>query len=167
NCGAEGPTSDPAVLDLRRRQRRNLLATLLLSQGTPMLLAGDEFARTQHGNNNAYCQDNDTSWVDWNWDEEQQGLYEFTRRVLALRRQHPALHRSKFFQGRPIQNADLSDLAWFRHDGQPMSNVDWNNPSTRSLIMFLAGRGIDDVDDDGRSEERRVGKEERYRWWAA
>ncbi|HTV24534.1 MAG TPA: malto-oligosyltrehalose synthase, partial [Polyangiaceae bacterium] len=150
NCGAEGPTAELEVLDLRRRQRRNLLATLLLSQGTPMLLAGDEFARTQHGNNNAYCQDNEVGWVDWKWDDEQRQFHEFTRRVLALRRQHPALHRSKFFQGRPIQNADLSDLAWFRHDGQPMSSLDWNNPSTRSLTMFLAGRGIDDVDDDGR-----------------
>jgi isoamylase len=150
NCGVEGPTEDAEILDLRRRQRRNLLATLLLSQGTPMLLAGDEFGRTQRGNNNAYCQDNELSWLDWRFDAEQHKLLEFTRRVLGLRRQHPALHRSKFFQGRPIQNADLSDLAWFRHDGQPMSNEDWNNPSTRSLTMFLAGRGIDDVDDDGR-----------------
>ncbi len=150
NCGAEGPTSDPEVNLLRRRQRRNFLATLLLSQGTPMLLAGDEFGRTQHGNNNAYCQDNKLSWLDWNWDDEQRALHGFTQKVLALRRQHPALRRAKFFQGRPIQNADLSDLAWFRHDGQPMSTEDWNNPSTRSLTMFLAGRGIDDVDDDGR-----------------
>jgi isoamylase len=150
NGGVEGPTDDAEVLDLRRRQRRNLLATLLLSQGTPMLLAGDEFGRTQHGNNNAYCQDNELSWLDWNLNQDQLELFEFTRRVLSLRRQHPALHRSKFFQGRPIQNADLSDLAWFRHDGKPMSNEDWNNPSTRSLIMFLAGRGIDDVDDGGR-----------------
>jgi glycogen operon protein len=150
NCGSEGPSSDPEVGDLRRRQRRNLLATLLLSQGTPMLLSGDEFGRTQRGNNNAYCQDNELSWVEWAWDDEQRRLYDFTRKVLRLRRQHPALHRSKFFQGRPIQNADLSDLAWFRHDGEPMSDEDWNNPSTRSLMMFLAGRGIDDVDDDGR-----------------
>jgi isoamylase len=150
NCGAEGSTTDPEIIDLRRRQRKNLLATLLLSQGTPMLLAGDEFGRTQQGNNNAYCQDNELSWVDWNFDEDQQKLVEFTRRVLSLRRQHPALHRSKFFQGRPIQNADLSDLAWFRHDGEPMFDEDWNDPSTRSLTMFLAGRGIDDVDDGGR-----------------
>jgi isoamylase len=150
NCGVEGPTEDSEILELRHRQRRNLLATLLLSQGTPMLLAGDEFGRTQGGNNNAYCQDNEIGWVNWSWDKEQQKLFDFTRRVLTLRRQHPALHRSKFFQGRPIQNADLSDLAWFRHDGQPMSEEDWNNPSTRSMTMFLAGRGIDDVDDDGR-----------------
>jgi isoamylase len=150
NCGVEGPTQDLEVLDLRRRQRRNLLATLLLSQGTPMILAGDEFGRTQGGNNNAYCQDNEIGWVDWKWNSEQKKLFDFTRRVLALRRQHPALHRSKFFQGRPIQNAELSDLAWFRHDGQPMLEEDWGDPTRRSLTMFLAGRGIDDVDDDGR-----------------
>ncbi len=150
NCGVEGPTTDPSVNELRRRQQRNLLATLLLSQGTPMLLAGDEYGRTQRGNNNAYCQDNELSWLNWELDAEEQNLHEFTRRVLALRRQHPVLRRAKFFQGRPIQNADLSDLAWFRHDGRPMSSEDWNNPATRSLTMFLLGRGIDDVDDDGR-----------------
>ncbi|HET9956471.1 MAG TPA: glycogen debranching protein GlgX, partial [Polyangiaceae bacterium] len=150
NCGAEGPTDDPEILNLRRRQQRNLLATLLLSQGTPMILAGDECGRTQNGNNNAYCQDNEIGWFDWDWGDEQRALFEFTRRVLALRKAHPALHRSKFFQGRPIQNADLSDLAWFRHDGLPMSQEDWQDPSTQSLVMFLAGRGIGDVDDAGR-----------------
>jgi len=105
--------------------------------------------RTQRGNNNAYCQDNELSWLDWNWRDEQRDLHEFTRRVLELRRQHPALHRSNFFQGRPIQNSNLSDLAWFRQDGQPMSNEDWNNTDTRCMCMFLAGRGIDDVDEHG------------------
>ncbi|HVZ31213.1 MAG TPA: glycogen debranching protein GlgX, partial [Polyangiaceae bacterium] len=100
NCGAEGPTDNPDILRLRARQRRNLLATLLLSQGTPMICGGDEFARTQNGNNNAYCQDNEISWFDWNWNEEQRALVEFTRHVLTLRRQHPALHRSSFFRGR-------------------------------------------------------------------
>ena len=150
NCGAEGPTDDPAINTLRARQRRNFLATLLLSQGTPMLLGGDEFARTQRGNNNAYCQDNELSWFDWNWTQEQRALCEFTRKVLAIRRQHPALHRSKFFQGRPIQNSNLGDLAWFRHDGEPMDEADWVNPETRCLTMFLAGRGIGDVDEQGR-----------------
>jgi glycogen operon protein len=150
NCGEEGPSGDAAVNLIRHRQRRNLLATLLLSQGTPMLLGGDEFGRTQQGNNNAYCQDNELSWFDWDWTPEQRELVEFTRKVLALRRQHPALHRSKFFQGRPIQNSDLSDLAWFRHDGQPMSEQDWSHGETRNLCMFLAGRGIDDVDEHGR-----------------
>jgi isoamylase len=150
NCGVEGPSSDPDVQRLRWRQRKNLLATLLFSQGTPMLLAGDEFGRTQDGNNNAYCQDNETSWLDWNWDEDQRALYEFTRKVLGLRRQHPSLRRTKFFQGRPIQNADLGDLSWFRHDGKAMASEDWDTAHTSSLVMFIAGRGIDDVDDDGR-----------------
>ncbi|MEY4544786.1 MAG: hypothetical protein RL685_981, partial [Pseudomonadota bacterium] len=149
NCGAEGATKDAGVLELRARQQRNMLATLLLSQGTPMLVAGDEMGRTQNGNNNAYCQDNELSWIDWDLDEDRRHLLEFTRRVLELRRQHPALHRSKFFQGRPIQNSNLSDLAWFRHDGQPMSEEDWQNGNTRCLCMFLAGRGIDDVDEHG------------------
>jgi isoamylase len=149
NCGAEGPTTDPAIRRLRARQQRNLLATLLLSQGTPMLVAGDELGRTQQGNNNAYCQDNELSWMDWDLDEERRELLEFTRRVLELRRQHPALHRSKFFQGRTIQNSNLSDLAWFRQDGQPMSDEDWRAPETRCLCMFLAGRGIGDVDEHG------------------
>ncbi|HEU4409486.1 MAG TPA: glycogen debranching protein GlgX [Polyangiaceae bacterium] len=150
NCGVEGPTSDPKVLALRRRQRRNLLATLLLSQGTPMLLAGDERGRTQRGNNNAYCQDNETSWVDWGGDDEARSLYAFTRRLLRIRRAHPALRRSKFFRGRRIHGTDLRDILWFRHDGAPMSEADWSNPGTKSLGMFLSGRGIDDVDEHGR-----------------
>jgi isoamylase len=150
NCGAEGPTDNPDILRLRARQRRNLLATLLLSQGTPMICGGDEFARTQNGNNNAYCQDNEISWFDWNWNDEQRALIDFTRHVLTLRRQHPALHRSSFFRGRTIQDSDLNDLAWFRHDGQPMSEKDWTNSETRALCMFLSGRGLRDVDAAGR-----------------
>ncbi len=150
NCGAEGPTDDPKVRALRRRQRRNLLATLLLSQGTPMLLAGDEMARTQRGNNNAYCQDNELGWLDWAWDDEAKSLHAFTRRLLRIRRAHPALRRSKFFAGRRIHGTDLSDILWFRLDGAPMSEGDWANPGTKSLAMFLAGRGVDDVDEQGR-----------------
>jgi glycogen operon protein len=150
NCGVEGPTDDPGVNALRRRQQRNLLATLLLSQGTPMLLCGDEFGRTQRGNNNAYCQDSEISWVDWSWDEEQQALFDFTRRLLRLRRAHPGLHRAQFFRGRPIHGTDLRDLVWLRHDGQEMADEDWTNPCTQSLAMFLAGRGIDDIDENGR-----------------
>jgi len=129
------------------QQKRNLLATLLLSQGTPMLVAGDEFGRTQNGNNNAYCQDNPTSWVDWQWPPEGRALFEFTKRLLRIRREHPALQRSKFFQGRDIHGSDLPDLAWLRHDGQPMSERDWNDPGPTCLAMFLAGRGIDEVDE--------------------
>lgn len=150
NCGVEGPTDDPAVQALRARQRRNLLATLLLSQGTPMIVAGDEFGRTQLGNNNAYCQDNHVSWLDWEWTAEQRSLLDFTRRLTRIRREHPALHRSKFFEGRPLHGSDLQDLRWFRHDGQGMTSDDWLNPHSQSLAMFLAGRGIDDVDEAGR-----------------
>jgi len=150
NCGAEGDTDDKEVLALRRRQQRNLLATLFLSQGTPMLLSGDEIGRTQRGNNNAYCQDNETSWLSWSPSDEQQALLRFTRRLLRIRREHPALHRAKFFQGSPIYGTDIPDVAWFRHDGQRMSDEDWNNPVTQSLAMFLAGRGINDTDENGR-----------------
>jgi glycogen operon protein len=150
NCGLEGQTDDPEVNQLRRRQRRNLIATLLLSQGTPMLVAGDEFGRTQHGNNNAYCQDSPISWVNWSWTDEQRALFEFTKLCLQLRRAHPALHRAKFFQGRSIHGTEVQDLLWFRNDGQSMSSDDWHNPVTQSFAMFLAGRGIDDVDEHGR-----------------
>ncbi|HEX5658522.1 MAG TPA: glycogen debranching protein GlgX, partial [Polyangiales bacterium] len=150
NCGVEGDTDDAGVLALRKRQRRNLLATLLLSQGTPMLVAGDECARTQHGNNNAYCQDNEVSWFNWDWNDEQRALMEFVKRVLRIRREHPSLQRSKFFQSRGIHGTDLQDLIWLRHDGQSMSVDDWQNPHTKSMAMFLAGRGIDEVDEQGR-----------------
>jgi (1->4)-alpha-D-glucan 1-alpha-D-glucosylmutase len=150
NCGVEGPSDDPSVRALRRRQRHNLIATLLLSQGTPMLLAGDEMARTQRGNNNAYCQDNELSWLDWDWDDEARATHALVRKLLRIRRAHPALRRSKFFLGRRIHGTDLSDILWFRHDGAPMSEGDWSNPGTKSLGMFLAGRGIDDVDELGR-----------------
>ena len=150
NCGVEGPTDDVEVNKLRDRQRKNLLATLLLSQGTPMLLAGDEYGRTQGGNNNAYCQDNETSWLSWPQSDEARAIFVFTRRVLALRRAHPALHRSKFFQGKLIQSADLEDLAWYRDDGARLSPENWNNSAAQSFAMFLSGRGIDDVDDEGR-----------------
>jgi glycogen operon protein len=150
NCGAEGDTDDEDVNTLRRRQRRNLLATLLLAQGTPMIVAGDEFGRTQKGNNNAYCQDNELGWLHWDWNDEGHDLFQFTRKLLKIRREHPALHRTRFFQGRAIHGTDLQDLLWFRHDGQIMSADDWQNPHTQSLGVFLAGRGIDDVDESGR-----------------
>ncbi|HYP88160.1 MAG TPA: glycogen debranching protein GlgX, partial [Polyangiaceae bacterium] len=147
--GAEGPSDDPNILGLRARQQRNLLATLLLCQGTPMLLAGDELGRSQGGNNNAYCQDNEVSWINWQLRPDQVALLEFTKRLIRLRRLHPALRRSKFFQGLDVDGTELRDLLWFRFDGQPMTQEDWQNGG-RSLQMFLAGRGIDDVDDDGR-----------------
>lgn len=150
NYGAEGPTDNPEIKQLRARQQRNLLATMLLSQGTPMLVAGDEFSRTQQGNNNAYCQDNEISWVDWNWNEEQQALFEFAKRVIRIRTEHPALRRSKFFRGQTAQGSELHDLLWFRADGQPIAQSDWQGSTTQTFAMFLAGRGIDDTDEDGR-----------------
>ncbi|HSO31568.1 MAG TPA: glycogen debranching enzyme GlgX, partial [Labilithrix sp.] len=149
NCGAEGPTDDAEVRKLRARQQRNFLTTLLLSQGTPMICGGDEIGRTQGGNNNAYCQDNETSWYDWDLDADRQALLELTRKLIALRRDHPALHRSKFFRGRRIRGTDVRDIMWYRHDGAEMNDDDWNNPVTASLGLFLAGQGIDDVDDEG------------------
>ncbi len=149
NCGAEGPTDDPEVLALRRRQQRNFLATLLLSQGTPMLSGGDEIGRTQGGNNNAYCQDNEISWYDWDLDDEREALLAFTRRVIAIYRAHPALQRAKFFKGRKIRGTDVRDIMWFGPDGNEMSDEAWQDSSTRTLGMFLAGHGVDDLDDDG------------------
>jgi glycogen operon protein len=128
---------------------RNFLATLLLSQGTPMICGGDEIGRTQRGNNNAYCQDNDISWYDWELDDERKALLELTKRLIALRRDHPALHRARFFEGRCIRGTEVRDIMWYRHDGAEMSDDDWNNPVTASVGLFLAGQGIDDVDEEG------------------
>jgi isoamylase len=140
NCGVEGPTDAPEVLALRRRQTRNLLATLLLSQGVPMLLGGDELGRTQQGNNNAYCQDDELSWFDW--DTANVELYEFTRRLIRLRREHPVFCRRRWFQGRPIRGSGERDLVWFKPDGEEMSEEDWANGFAKSLALFLNGEGI-------------------------
>jgi glycogen operon protein len=149
NCGVEGPTDDPAVLSLRERQKRNVLATLLLSQGVPMLLAGDELGRTQGGNNNAYCQDNEVSWVDWTLDRPRLELLHFTRKVIGLFHRHPVFRRRNFFQGRRIRGSEVKDLTWFRPDGKEMSEEDWNNPETRCLGLRLAGDAIEEVDARG------------------
>jgi isoamylase len=149
NCGVEGPTSDPNISALRLKQQRNLLATLLLSQGTPMILHGDERGRTQRGNNNGYCQDNPLSFLDWQLDDERRALLNFTKKLTALRRSHPVLRRSTFFKGRPLRGSNVSDISWLRHDGEGMTDDDWSNSETRSLGVFLAGNGLEDVDDDG------------------
>jgi glycogen operon protein len=149
NCGVEGPTDDPSVLRLRARQQRNFLATLLLSQGTPMICGGDEISRTQHGNNNAYCQDDETSWLDWNLDDDQRALLEFTKRLIRIRAEHPALGRAKFFKGRKIRGADIRDIMWMRYDGALMTEEDWKAPDTRALGMFIAGNGLDEVNELG------------------
>jgi isoamylase len=144
NHGVEGPTDVPEVNRLRERQRRNFLTTLLISQGVPMLLGGDEFGRTQNGNNNAYCQDNEVSWVNWeNRDEKQKAFCEFTRQLIQLRHEHPVFRRPKFFQGRRIRGSEIKDVMWFNPGGSEMSEKDWSLPSARCLGMMLSGDTID------------------------
>ncbi len=142
NCGAEGPTDDPAVRALRARQQRNLLATLLLSQGTPMLLAGDEFGRTQQGNNNAYCQDNEISWVDWEAarGDEARALADFTTRLIGLRRALPALRRDRFLVGAWYDSIGAKDATWLTPAGKEMEPAHWDDPQTRSFALLLNGR---------------------------
>jgi glycogen operon protein len=146
NCGVEGPTDDPAILALRERQMRNFLATLFLSQGIPMLSGGDEVARTQQGNNNAYCQDNEISWFRWPVTRAGAQQLEFTRRLIALRLSEPVFHRRKFFQGRQIRGAEVKDLSWFRPDGKEMTEEEWNNWFSRCIGLRLAGDAIEEVD---------------------
>jgi glycogen operon protein len=140
NCGAEGPSDDPDIRRLRCRQMRNLLATLLLSQGVPMLLGGDEFGRTQGGNNNAYCQDSEISWIDWQaMDDEGKDLLAFARRLIALRREHIVFHRNRFFHSQAIPGTDTKDVAWLRPDGQEMGDEDWKDPLAKALGVRLSG----------------------------
>jgi glycogen operon protein len=148
NCGVEGPTDDSGVLALRGRQKRNLLTTLFLSQGAPMLLHGDELGRTQCGNNNAWCQDNELSWVDWSRSDEE--LLAFTRRVIALRREHPVFRRSEFLTGREVRGSGLPDVWWFRPDGRRMTQRDWQRQDARALGVFLNGAEIPSLDPRGR-----------------
>jgi len=136
NCGQEGQADDPEVNALRARQQRNFLATLLLSQGVPMLLGGDELSRTQDGNNNAWCQDNEMSWFDWDPGEDGRALLDFTRRLIELRRAHPIFRRTRFFSG---SGKDLPDVWWMRPDGRKMTQRDWRNPGARSIGVFLNG----------------------------
>ena len=146
NCGVEGPTDDVEINELRGRQRRNLLATLLLSQGIPMLLGGDEMGRTQHGNNNAYCQDNEISWIDW--ENPDGALRAFTTRLIDLRRRHPVFRRHRFFRGGPHGRTD-ADIAWFRPDGKTMAVRDWQSAFAKSMAVFLNGSAITEPDRRG------------------
>jgi glycogen operon protein len=147
NCGAEGETDDPAVLSCRSQQQRNFLATLFLAQGVPMLLGGDELGRTQRGNNNAWCQDNEVSWV--NWAAIDEPLLAFTRWFIAFRREHPVFRRRRWFQGRPIRGT--VDIGWFKPDGQSMTDEDWGAGHARSLGVFLNGNAIPSHDYRGRA----------------
>jgi glycogen operon protein len=140
NCGVEGPTEDPAIIALRERQKRNLLATLLLSQGTPMLLAGDERGRTQAGNNNAYAQDNEISWLDWDIDERGRALIAFVQRLTWLRSQYPILHRSRFLTGEYNAELDVKDVTWINANGTEMQEADWHNGNTLCFGMLMDGR---------------------------
>ncbi len=152
NCGAEGPTDDPEILALRHRQVRNLLATLFLSQGVPMMLGGDELGRSQLGNNNAYCQDSPISWYDWA--AVDRDLLAWTQRLIALRRAHPIFRRRRFFQGLPLRGSGspdhLPDIGWFRPDGATMTDADWEVGYAKSLGVFLNGKAIRDPDIHGR-----------------
>ena len=144
NHGVEGPSDDPEINALRERQRRNFLTTLFISQGVPMLPGGDEFGRTQNGNNNAYCQDNEMSWLNWEKrDKKQNALFEFTRGLIQLRHQHPVFRRPKFFQGRRIRGSEIKDVMWFNPGGNEMSEEDWSLPFARCLGMMLSGDTID------------------------
>ncbi len=150
NCGDEGDTTDPDVLALRARQHRNFLTTLLTSQGVPMILHGDELGRSQGGNNNVYCQDNEISWMDWDLEDWQEDLLAFTRRVVALRRDHPVFRRRRFFVGETeLDGQKVADIAWFRPDGTNMRDADWAHEYARSVMVFLNGDAIPEPDQRG------------------
>src|SRR6266478_531767 len=151
NCGVEGPTDDPAIRRLRGQQKRNFMATLLLSQGVPMLFSGDEIGHTQQGNNNPYCQDNEISWLDWNQEKVDKELLHFVQRLIALRRDHAVFHRRNFFQGRKIKGAEIKDIVWFKYDGREMTDQEWNQDFARSLGLLLSGDAVDEIDERGRN----------------
>jgi isoamylase len=149
NCGVEGPTTDKAILALRGQQKRNLMATLLLSAGVPMLSGGDEMCRTQRGNNNAYCQDNDISWTNWELGPEEEAFLDFTRRLVHLRQSEPVLQRRRFFQGRAIRG--VKDIMWVDPSGHEMTDESWNSPLIRSLGVVYSGDGTGEVDERGQT----------------
>ena len=149
NCGVEGPTDDIEINKLRAQQKRNFLATLFLSQGVPMMLAGDAIGHTQQGNNNAYCQDNEISWLDWSPEHFDSELLAFAQRMIGLRRDHPVFHRRNFFQGRQIRGVGVKDIVWLRPDGQEMSEEEWNQEFARCLGVSLSGEAVDEVDERG------------------
>jgi len=149
NGGVEGPTDDPEIRALRERQKRNFLATLLLSQGVPMISHGDELGRTQLGNNNAYCQDNERSWIDWSLDADKRALLNFTTKLVRFRLSQPTLRRRKYFQGRSIRGGEVKDLAWLAPDGREMTDEAWNADFVRSLGMILNGTAIEEANERG------------------
>jgi isoamylase len=147
NCGTEGPTNDPAIIALRKQQQRNFIASIFLSQGVPMLNSGDEIGKTQGGNNNAYCQDNEISWLDWkNADEE---LLEFTKFMIDLRKKHPIFCRRRWFKGKPVRGSEINDIAWFLPEGTQMTEEHWTNDFAKSLGVFLNGNGLGTFAENG------------------
>ncbi|MGA2596160.1 MAG: glycogen debranching protein GlgX [Bryobacteraceae bacterium] len=149
NMGVEGPTDNLEIVELRERQKRNFMATLLLSQGVPMICGGDEISRTQNGNNNAYCQDNPITWYNWDLDERKLSLLEFTRHLIRIRKEHPNLHRRKFYQDRSIRGSEVKDIVWLRPDSQEMTDEEWGAGWVRCLGVMLNGETIDHVDEKG------------------
>jgi len=150
NCGVEGPTDNPDIQALRAKQKRNFMATLLLSQGVPMIRSGDEVGQTQLGNNNAYCQDNPTSWLSWTLKPEDRDFLTFVERVIALRKRHPVFRRRRFFQGRPIKGANVKDVLWLNPHGTEITDQEWNDAALQCLGMVLSGQGLDETDRRGR-----------------
>jgi len=151
NCGVEGNTADPSILDYRERQKRNFMAALMLSQGVPMICGGDELSRTQVGNNNAYCQDNQTSWYNWNLDNRKQDFQNFVKDLCRLRRDHPVFRQRQFFQGRNIRGQEVKDIVWLRPDDREMEEPDWDTPWVHCVGVMLDGEALDEYDDEGHS----------------
>src|SRR5262249_31639756 len=149
NMGFEGPTQKATILRRRERQKRNFLATLFLCQGVPMLLGGDEIGRTQRGNNNGYCQDNELSWVNWDLDERDRKLLEFTKRLIKARQKHPNFRRRKFYQDRELYHSEVKDIAWYAADGREMGQSDWNAHWARSIAVMFNGQTLNVTDDFG------------------
>jgi len=147
NCGVEGPSDDEEINQLRSKMKRNFIATLLLSQGVPMLLSGDEIGRTQNGNNNVYCQDNELSWLDWS--RVDSGLLEFTRRVIALRNEHPVFRQRRWFEDRPVRGGEARDIGWFTPDGVEMTEEEWSQGFSKALMVYLNGGAIRSPDPRG------------------
>jgi glycogen operon protein len=149
NSGVEGPTDDPEIIELREKRKRNFLSTLLLSQGVPMISHGDEYGRTQHGNNNAYCQDSELAWMHWDWDENQRKLFEFTKKMIAIRREHPILHPRRYFKNRKIQGEGVFDIRWINTEGADMSQEEWDTSFIRVMGMMLNGELMKEKDEFG------------------
>ena len=156
NSGAEGHTDDPEIISLREKRKRAFLATLLLSQGVPMISHGDEYGRTQQGNNNAYCQDNDIAWMNWDWGEENQKLFEFTKKIIAIRNEHPVTHRRRYFKNRQIHGEGIKDIRWLNTDGIDMSEEEWDTSFIRCMGMLLNGQLMNEVDENGNELKKDV-----------